>query len=536
MTILTLSRFRIRLAPLSALPLLLTMAAPALAAGGACPTGNQTIDPSGNPIAIANVGVNGTLTGSITGCFYVSKSTGLDTNTGTDEMHPWAHLPGMPSCTGTCASTTPSAGLGFILRGGDTWVSSDLGVTWTWSGSTSHPIYVGVDQTWFNTSCGSSWCRPIFDAQSAVTSNMFYVGNDSWVIFDNIEAKGMTNVQNGFYEGGGSNVRATQNYFHGWSHTGNTNNVGFFSQCGAGSMSDHNVIDGSDSSKNTMNGVFGFCAGTIQYNYFNYVVSAILGSVDDVNNNLVENAVESIDGDHCNGIFTFGPQTGKTLYVYNNITRKMQCDGGVNFWLVGNSGGCTGCTTYGYNNIIDASTASGNVFNIGGHPSDGDTGTYYVNNNTIIANNGGTCMGNGESPPRSITNFANNHCIGGSASCDGTGTTCNDKGTNLVQTLAQADANVSPHFDQYTSSETYEYSPIAPTNSTVQVGTNLTSSCSGAEAALCSSIAYPTYNSSNHTMGASTASARPSSGAWDIGAYQYSPAPAPPTDLTAVVH
>ena len=41
-------------------------------------------------------------------------------------------------------------------------------------------------------------------------------------------------------------------------------------------MFDHNVMDGSDSTKNTMNGVFGFCAGTIQYNYFNYVVSGIL--------------------------------------------------------------------------------------------------------------------------------------------------------------------------------------------------------------------------------------------------------------------
>src|ERR1700734_663668 len=70
----------------------------AASAGGACPTGNQTIDPQGNPISIANVGVTGTISGSITGCYYISKATGSDSNSGTTEASPWAHMPGMPSC------------------------------------------------------------------------------------------------------------------------------------------------------------------------------------------------------------------------------------------------------------------------------------------------------------------------------------------------------------------------------------------------------------------------------------------------------
>jgi hypothetical protein len=504
----------------------------AASAGGACPTGNQTIDPQGNPISIANVGVTGTISGSITGCYYISKATGSDSNSGTTEASPWAHMPGMPSCTNTCASTSPAPGTGLILRGGDTWTSSDLNITWLWNGTSSHPIYIGVDQGWYNSSCGGSWCRPIFNATSS-NGDIFNFANATWVIADNIEIKGMTNQQNGFQEVGGSNVRATENYFHGWSHAGSSNNVGFVAMCGTGSMFDHNVMDGSDSTQNTMNGVFGSCAGTIQFNYFNYMVSGILGSVDNVNNNIVQNAVTSADGDHCNGIFTFGPQSGKTLYVYNNITRGMQCSGGVNFWLVGNSGGCAGCTSFAYNNIIDASAVSGNVFNIGGHPSDGNTGTYTVENNTIIANNGGTCMGNGESSPRSTTNFANNHCINGSIICDGTGTTCNNQGGNLLQSMSTANKQ------GYSASELEEYSPVAGCTSascsTVGAGVDLASSCSTSMTGLCNSITYPSYDSTTHTISAMAAVAR--SAAWDIGAYQFASgsSPNPPTGLSATV-
>jgi hypothetical protein len=506
--------------------------------GGPCPSGNTTIDPWGNPINVANVGVNGNITGSITSCFYISKSSGSDSNSGTSEGAPWAHLPGMPSCSGNCASVNPSGGLGFILKGGDTWVSSDLGLSWNWSGNSSHPIYVGVDPAWYNSTCGGTWCRPIFAAGGNASGNIFNVGNENWVIFDNIEITGMNNGQNGFQGVNGSNERATQLYFHAWVHTVSSDNVGFFAQCGAGDMIDHNVVDGSDSSKNTLNGVYSSCAGTIQYNYFSYLVSGILASVDNVNNNLIENTIVSADGDHCNGMFTFGPASGNTLYVYNNIVRNMICSGGVNFWLTGTNG-CSGCVTNAYNNIIDASAASGNVFNIGGHPSAGSTGTYYVNDNTITIHNGGTCMGNGETPPRSTTNFANNHCIGGSLLCDGTGTTCNNLGGNLLQSMPTANGQ------GYSYSETEEYSPAnsctPSTCSTVQAGTNLTSSCSGNVKALCTSTAYPTYNTTNHTISVSNVSpaGQPRGNTWDIGAYLYTTQgnpPNPPTNLTDVVN
>ena len=67
-------------------------------------------------------------------------------------------------------------------------------------------------------------------------------------------------------------------------------------------MIDHNVVDGSDSSKNTGNGIYSSCQGYVQFNYFSYLVAAFLSSTDSVHDNIVMNAVTSIDGDHCNAI------------------------------------------------------------------------------------------------------------------------------------------------------------------------------------------------------------------------------------------
>jgi hypothetical protein len=524
--------------------LILLAASPAHASGGTCPTGT-TIDPNGNPITLANLG--------ITSCFYVSKANGSDSNSGTSESSPWAHLPGMPSCSGNCSSIDPSAGEGFILRGGDTWVSSDLGVNWNWSGTISNPIYIGVDQTWFNSSCGSSWCRPVWNAQSSTNSTMFLAGsNSTWWISDNIEMVGMRNNQNGYWVQGAQNVRITQNYFHAWSHTGNSDNVGFFSQGGAGSMADHNIIDGSDSTKNTFNAFFSYWS-RIQYNYINYVVSGVLGNTDVVHDNVVLNTVTSADGDHCNGIFTFSPESGLSQLIYNNvISNGRACPGGVVLWFNGNSGGNASWVGYGFNNVLW--DLSSNQINIGNHGTT-NYGTYYWFNNTGDFTAGGTPGTPGNGYWTMYDN--NNHGIPGPFDFNSSGyggptpTPCNAGSgsgcTDLTQTESVANGQ------GYTSSETYAYSPVSgctpSTCSTVQAGTNLASTycaslssiSAGAGAACLMSTTFGCSEvASNHTLTcpAMTPTARPSTGAWDIGAYQFGqdPPPNPPTGLTAVVN
>ena len=152
---------------------LFLLCAPAtFAAGGACPAG---VPVTGN------------------NCYFAAAN-GSDTNNGTSEATPWAHFPGMPSCANNCLAeangtggyTRPSAGNGFIFRGGDTWhfgnhaLTPTTGGQWLWGGGggiwsgtaancdvTDNPagvktscIYIGVDKTWFS---GGSWSRPVMN-------------------------------------------------------------------------------------------------------------------------------------------------------------------------------------------------------------------------------------------------------------------------------------------------------------------------------------------------------------------------------------
>jgi len=252
-------------------------------------------------------------------------------------------------------------------------------------------------------------------------------------------------------------------------------------------------------------------ADQVYNNVFRYVCNGVRGDHNDVHGNLIEHIVTCFSGDHANGISIFGPFNGTHIWAYNNVVHDNSlASGSMAFWLMSNQT-CPGCVSYAYNNVLY--DVDNGIMAVGNHPP-GDMGTFDIYNNTI-AGVGGACMGNGESPPRSITNIENNHCINSVSLCDGTGTTCNNLGGNLLQTTSQATAA------GYTSAETYAYSPTAANSSTVGLGANLTSSCSGNVAGLCNDTTYPTYDAVNHKVVMRTVVARPASGSWDVGAYQY---------------
>lgn len=526
----------------------------AFAQGGTCPSNWNSIDPNGNAVAIASYA-------GITSCYYASKAIGSDTlYDGTSETisgshGPFAHVPGMQGCTGNCAGISRSAGKGFIMRGGDTWSGSDLGIGWgTASGTASNQIYIGVDQNWYNSgACGASWCRPIWN-MSGVGRNVFLADGAShhwW--FDNVEIIGMCNSINGVWVQGASNVRASQLYFHAWTHCGNSNNVGFFSQGGKGAMADHNVMDGSDSSKNTFNAFYSSWAN-IQYNYINFVVSGLIGSSDTVHDNVLYNTVASADGDHCNGFFTFAPYSGNSQLIYNNVVAMgTACPGGVQLWFNGNGPTGPSWVGYGFGNVI-YNTTGANIIDIGNHGA-GNYGTYYIFNNTIGCANGG-CGGTLPTGPYFAIYDQNNHVINGVLPFDtrasggsvigpcvnGAGAGC----TDLSQTPSGATAQ------GYTSSTISPYNPpsncTTGTCSTLQSGTNLASVCGGLSsidsnaynACLKGSTAGVSYNSTSHSVLklSLTPVNRPSSSNWDIGAYQFGTAnaPNPPSNLTGVVN
>lgn len=590
------------------------------AAGGTCPSGANYIDQYENPVTLSTLG--------ITSCYFVSKAAGADTNNGTTESTPWAHMPGMPSCASTCAGVTPSTGVGFILKGGDTWGTSDLGIAEAHNGTSSHPIYFGVDPAWFSvvtgtasvsgttvtwvsglrapytcpigsncggdfgalvsgstitinsTSCtvsstpaqGSSnvittsgcspgsgtlsfsyslWTRPILNlAGTSPISNGEFVNLNasSWLIWDDIEMTGLKNTTNGFYIGGSSNDRITRVFFHGWSYGSVANNQGVFALCGSGSIIDHNAIDGADSTQNTLNGAYSACGGQIEYNYFSYLVSGVLASTDAVHDNTFEHTVTSAGGDHCNLLFTFSPATSTTQLIYNNLLRfGGGCSGGISIWFNGNGSGNASWIGYGFGNVMYQ--LGSNPVNIGNHTT-ANNGTYYWFNNTVDCTVGG-CGGtpgngfwlmndNNNQVIPSALNFDSSSFGGVSPPICNLGVNGTTGGcTDLTQTLTVANGQ------GYNASQAYPYSPVGTCNSstcsTVQHGTNLQSYCTaltsldanaGSECAE-SSPAGVAYNVNNNTVSRvnSPLVARPSSAAWDIGAYQFQQTIFPPPKL-----
>jgi hypothetical protein len=483
---------------------------------------------------------------SASNTYYISKSTGSDSNAGIAKGTAWAHLPGMASWTG---SHTPAAGDTFILMGCDTWVNTDLPVLWNWSGSSGNPITITVDKTWYNTTaCPSGWNRPIWNAGGAAIMSplnyMFvngYSGATSWGVLDNIEMTGLycgSSCSGAGYQAcyeGCSNWVHSNLYAHGL-HVVLDTNCSLFN--GAGSSVSGNLwtdltISGADAiGQNPAGGVCyaisGIMGGDIKSNVIHdlangFVGSALAGGAPmTISGNSIYNIIESNNGSHPNAIEITGPNSTSTYYIHDNVIGPNLAPGAESMML-----GNPGETDYVWNNVINISSggAAPTFPQAYGNPG---TAAYYWNN-TITPPSGTNCFYQNVSPTPTVV-IQNNHCIT-TGSLTNTFTSNSLTVTNnLLQTPSQADANVSLHFDQYTSIETYVYSPVVSTNSTVGYATNLASNCSGDLASLCGDTTYGTQRTSNP---------RPSTGAWDAGAYYLGSGsggqPNPPTGLTAVV-
>ncbi len=471
---------------------------------------------------------------------YISAS-GSDSNNGTAKTTPWAHLPGMPNCTANCASYNPAAGDQFILKGGDTWGTSSLRVAWSWSGTSANHIYIGVDQTWFT---GAAWTRPIFSCQNTDcgNDNVFWI-TGNYVTFDNIELTAWKQSVTAsklvwVYSNG---VEIENFYIHGWSRGSTVLNSYAITNDwsgggGIGSAFHDNVIDGSDSPNQDFMG--GILHGDKVYNnVVRYVYNGLLGEFNDIHGNLVENNYESPTGDHCNGIFNFGPFTGNSIYMYDNVVRHTSTNSCVNFWINGNGSPNSSIVGYVFNNVLyDLNT--GNVLNIAAHDA-GNYGTYYVFNNTIECGSDSNLCGwpnNWNGGPYYTGHFVNNHYIATSQYYCPVGSTC-DFTTELVQSISQANKA------GYTSSQTYAFSPTASNSPTVGTGTNVQSYCTTLSSidpdmgtACQSDTTYASYDVINHKVVLRATNGRASS--WDKGAYQYSDSaqdPNPPSGLSAVV-
>ena len=503
---------------------------------------------------VALVGLGSAASAFAANTYYVSKSAGSDTNTSTQAKSkgtPWAHIPGMASATSNLAAYTPIAGDTFILMGCDVWVSSDLPVSWKWSGSSGSPITITVDKTWYNTAnCPSTWNRPIFNnaSHTAYSPNALFNaasgGATSWIVFDNVELKGLacTGACSGLQVAiwcynSCSNSTFSNNYLHAWNIATDGNCMLF--GLGASSVSDtftQNIIDGSDATGASPAGATCYAIYTdlpdvISNNVIHDLANGIVGASGAsgstvISGNLIYNIKESNAGSHPNAIEFVG---GGTYYVYSNVIHDSLGES----LMFGN----TREVDYVWNNLW---------YNILGNTPEGpqdsnETGiTSSFWNNTIVLSSAGTCIQYSGQPGGSFNSITieNNHCIStgsvASSSFSGTSPILNN---NVLMSPATAASQ------GYTSSETYAYSPTASTSGTVGKGKTicgLEKTCTGSFAALASDTNYACSQQTVNGVVQAVCPARPVvARQGGVGAYEYASggsAPTAPTGLTAVVH
>src|SRR5208337_2297630 len=585
---------------LSYLLLLLLFAGRAYA--GTCPTGANylnltTAAPTDSLVTLASLG--------ITNCYYIAAN-GNDSNSGTSESSPWLHAPGMYStCSGNCATVQTAvysngSGYGFIFRGGDTWhegnssASPYTGGSWlinngpisqTIHGSSGSPVYFGVDTAWYNSGvCGSSWCRPILNADNPPSTSqtlssctypggtdidMINVGAGSYTILDNFEMLGLCHAGLGQNYANGGNAYIMENglrgpmyyrnlYMHGWTHvayapgytlTPSSSNCpstgvcfgtlmiyGLYSSPGAEHIS-HIVADGSDSD---FEGA-GFCycgLYDVAYSYIGNTMEIINTNLHIFHDNLYEYFYENGHGDM---LYGFGGEGGTVNVMYNNVFRHLELppagsnSAGIQFYSAGG-------TDYFFNNVMYDIPQSMNAelgSYCGATPGTCNAGTLNIFNNTIQTQTGDTPIHCQPVGSTSTTNVANNHVITQASSI--VNSACGSGGNAITQTTNLLMNNAAATSKGYTASQSFAYSPTASNSPTVGTGTNEQSNCSallsaasgdptlvGAATACQNDTTYAcSYNTSNHTMNcpARTSVSRPTSAAWNIGDYQYNGGP-----------
>ena len=416
------------------------------------------------------------------------------------------------------------------------------------------------------------------------SNNLVDYGFSEYLRLDNFELTGLCQNHlgqpSGFddfvnYAADNDPVYFTNLYIHGWSHTqfgapnGQTpchgtplscvnieafhGNVTAAESGGVGESLFFNVVDGADS--DPVGGWVGFAASyNTAYNVFRYNSGSAPGTIAYYHDNLWE---YMCGNGHANLIESAERVT--TAVFYNNVFRHAELsscgDGGVILWP---GPVASGTTDYIFNNLgYDIGPAE--YLNMGGTGLTTNAGKYIWFNNTWQTGTSQTIFNCDV-----LSNTAldtNNHYIDDQNYIQTTGTCStyvtvlsslcqsNTSGGTSVDCPTYSDADTSPHYDQYTSSTVYGYSPAASTNSTVGAGTNETSGyCTtllassdaliqAAGTACLNPISYACgYVISTHSVNciappkaAPVAAARGT--AWNIGAYQLPPpAPNPPTN------
>ena len=467
--------------------------------------------------------------------------------------------------------------------------------SWFSGASWSRPIFDGGGWATAPIGSGLNWkggtCK--YDSDAGDAQEKFFKPLSDAIV-DNLEFRGMClgnpNVPPGgnnpsyLSDGGAFNVTIENVYIHQYVYNiGSDSNLA--AACDAIGMGrfhlTYSVMDFSDSGPATTfeTGDHTYsCAGTGGRAYEDHNVFANMGACENEitlvsrHDNLFINcyAIPWGTGFH-EHVSNDGnpPSNGFTATVYNNVVMNTTTSAAQDYGFAGDSG-INAENIYWFNDLhvtvappfaAYMGSQSGNSAHVFNNTIEATDSAFGGPGGSIVLKSGGT------STSLSVGNL---HAITSSSRCNifnvgngsgafaaiGTWTTSAGTTTNasfssypgcpvadlVVQTQSTANGQ------GYKINQTYMFSPTSETNATVGVGVNHTADCdaiaasnaatAAADAAACrrdTSYAV-TYNTSNHTAVNSgrVTNARPTSGAWDVGAYQFASGPNPPTGLAAV--
>jgi hypothetical protein len=502
---------------------------------------------------------------------YISISSGSDSNTAaqaTSKLTPWAHLPGMVNATSNAAAYSAAAGDIFILMGCDVWYNASFPIQLNHGGALNNPVTITVDTTWYNTTnCPATWNRPVFDGQvsganstptqmggttsgcGGVGFNEFIAFNASYITLNNVEMRNLyySNDAEGSCYGGNSMwqvnnadyITVTNSYEHDWSmgtynaSTSNDTDTLVFilgSPLCPHCVMDHNV---SDNCAHT-HGSGTFPGGTLamtnithsifkcQSNAYKPTIAGEFGW-----NEITLNGESPDPTIHANMIETLIAGGTGIYYIHDNRIHN-------NFDGEGLQVGNPGETDYVWNNIWWNDT------NVGANgpqvpQSETPVAMYFFNNIVVDWDSCIHDAGHGYTWSGAF-HSQNNQGINPAGSC-GSGSPTSSPAAVITNNLGLTDSVAAA--DGYTSSQTYVFSPTTGTSPTVVAGTNLTSLMPAGFTAQDSAMTCTeqTVNTVVQSVCAGTPHSRPSTGAWDIGAYQFAgvvPQPNPPSGLRVV--
>jgi hypothetical protein len=464
-----------------------------------------------------------------------------------------------------------------------------------YEGTQTGCIYAGVDTTWY---FGGSWSRPILTGDNS-TSGSFVTGCSyqtsnpggnfgpnslvnmpGYTILDSFELTGLcasaSNTSSGqaYLDGWASSGTylaasfAENVYMHGWTATstagtGSSSHPVTVMKGGSGvhQVFDHIVIDGSDSDPEVAAwGAFPIFSH-MRDSIVRYIGQGVGQGCHDIHDNIFEHFYYTeLDG-HINALEcnTDASDSAPNVF-YNNIFRHFDPSftGGEILWFCPNA-----TPEYWFNNLM-YDVPNSQVWNIVGppiYPGCPNTGGQLMFNNTLVDVTQPCYLSNSNSHGQYLTVY-NEHLINSpfnaTSPCIGATSSTNVPMTDVQATTQGYTTGTSGTIgngNNCANDSTTPCSPTASNNGTVGAGTNFQSYCTtlasfsseyaiGTEAA--NACKYGTtdacgYNLTTHTMSCpgQTAVARPASGAWNAGGYEYGPQdppPNPPTNLTDVVN